>query len=456
MSSSQSNRTMLVIDDDHLLAQSIALDFSEEPLEVQLAHSGEEGLKICARQQVDVVLLDQKLPDGQGVDLCSELLAYNDQTKIIFITGYPSFSHAVEAIKAGAHDYLSKPFELDELRLAVRRAMETIELERIKQVQSYKGAKEGEKTVLIGKRGGLEEIYRLAELASASDVPVLISGDTGVGKGVVAKTIHYLGALKKSDFISVNCGALPEHLIEAELFGNEKGAYTGAMAARKGLFEMAEGGTLFLDEICTLPWHLQSKLLGVLDDKKVRRIGGQSIRPINTRIITATNDDVEEAVRKKRFREDLYYRLSVIRIHVPPLRDRIQDIPELCDFFIRQRNRHQPLSIPQEEIAKLMNYNWPGNVRELKNVIERSIILKKSDTLYPSQCLGGFGLSTDFQKLDGADAGVHFQVNKLVTVDEMEKKYIQHILEVMSGNRTQTAQALGISRSTLIKKIKEN
>ncbi|MCP4720978.1 MAG: sigma-54-dependent Fis family transcriptional regulator, partial [Desulfobacteraceae bacterium] len=240
-----------------------------------------EGMNICSKRTVDVVLLDQKLPDGKGVDLCKTILEHNDQVKIIFITAYPSFKNAISAIKAGAYDYLAKPFEVEELDLAVERALTTLSFERIEEIQTYRIDKEKEETILIGGYGGLSEVRRTAKMAASAEAPVLITGETGVGKNVVAKTIHYMSPAGKNALISINCAAIPESLIEAELFGFEKGAFTGAVSVKKGLFEMAEGGTIFLDEIGTLPIHIQSKLLGILDDKNLRRLGGKSVRPVN-------------------------------------------------------------------------------------------------------------------------------------------------------------------------------
>ena len=229
--------------------------------------------------------------------------------------------------------------------MAVDRALTTLGLEKVELIQTYKSDKEKEETVLVGgTHGGLSEVRRMAEMAASAEAPVLITGETGVGKNVVAKTIHYMSPARKNAFISINCAAIPENLIEAELFGFEKGAFTGAFSAKKGLFEMAEGGTLFLDEIGTLPLHLQSKLLGVLDEKKLRRLGGKSVRPVNIRIVAATNVDIEKAVSEGAFREDLYYRINVIRIQIPPLRERLQDVPELCRFFcfpVHRQQRHQ-------------------------------------------------------------------------------------------------------------------
>ena len=442
-------KTLLIIDDDQLQCDMVAHHLGKDGKEVLTAHTGADGIGICSKRMIDVVLLDQKLPDGKGADLCETILGYNDQAKIIFITAYPSLKNAISAIKAGAYDYLSKPFELEELDLAVDRALTTLGLEKLELIQNYRRDKEREDTVLIGgNQGGLSEVRRLAEMAAAAEAPVLLTGETGVGKNVVAKTIHYMSPARRNEFISINCAAIPENLIEAELFGFEKGAFTGAVSAKKGLFEIAEGGTLFLDEIGTLPLSLQSKLLGVLDEKNLRRLGGKSVRPIQARIIAATNMDIEGAVKTGEFREDLYYRINVIRIHIPPLRERLEDIPDLCRFFVSRFTADNHAAIPDSEIARLMEYHWPGNVRELCNVVERSIILRQGPALRPCELLRRDSHNVSYAVHREDDS------KEIPSLNELEKGHICHALDVFSGNHTQAAKALGISRSTLKRKIK--
>jgi DNA-binding NtrC family response regulator len=441
------NKTILIIDDDKIFCDTIRSYLMKKGLEVFTAHSGGEGVDICSQKKIDVVLLDQKLPDGAGHSFCPSILKHNEKTKIIFITAFPSFEGAVKAIKAGAHDYLSKPFELEELNLEIERALRTIELEKVEQLHQYKIDKESEETVLIGSRGGLGEIARLVDLAASSlDAPVLITGETGTGKNVAAKAIHYRSLLGKAPFISINCTTLPENLIEAELFGYEKGAFTGATMSRRGIFEMAEGGTLFLDEIGEMPLHLQSKLLSAIEDKKIKRIGSEAIIPVTVRIIAATCVDLENAIGKT-FRKELYYRLSVIRIHIPPLRERSQDIPALCDYFLTKMSRGHEGKISDSEMGNLMRYDWPGNVRELRNIIERTLLLQKGSSVKPS----GFLLRVSEQSSVKTAPCVNPD-NKITTLDEMEKTYIKCVLERLSNNYTRTAKALGISLSTLKRK----
>jgi DNA-binding NtrC family response regulator len=416
---------------------------------VLAVHTAKDCLEVCSRTRVDVLLLDQKLPDGDGHAFCPAILKYNDQTKIIFSTAYPSFENAVKAIRAGAHDYLSKPFELEELGLAVNQALRMLDLEKVEQIQNFKNDREIEETILIGGSGGMREIRHMVGLAASEDAPVIITGETGTGKNVVARAIHFAGPFKKAPFISLNCSAIPENLIEAELFGYARGAFTGATAERKGFFEMAEGGTLFLDEIGEMPLHLQSKLLGVLEDKKIKRIGEDSIRQIETRIMAATSVDLEEAISGKTFRRDLYYRLGVIKIHIPPLRDRRPDIPELCLHLLKKVGRGRDVGLAEDEMGRLMEYDWPGNVRELKNVLERAVILQKGPDIRPSDLLcGASGAAVSPAPVIPGDA------ESPLTLEGLERGHIKNVLASFSGNYTRTAKALGISLNTLKRKLK--
>ena len=441
-------KKLLIIDDDRIFCETVKDYLAGDTLEVLTAHTAREGLAACTSGTVDVVLLDQNLPDGEGHTLCPAILKYNDQTKIIFATAYPSFENAVKALKSGASDYLSKPFELEELNLAVSRAFRTLELEQVEQVQKYQAAKAGGEAVIIGGKC-LVETVMLVERAASSASPVLITGETGTGKTLVAKVIHYQGPAGKAPFISINCAALPENLIEAELFGYEKGAFTSAVAKKRGIFEMAEGGTLFLDEIGEMPLHLQAKLLSVIEDKQVRRLGSESVRPVNVRVMAATSADLENGLGKT-FRKDLYYRLSVIRIHIPPLRERRECLPLLCDHLLRQLTGSHEIKIDDQELSNLKAYDWPGNVRELKNILERAVILQSGSELRPSELIA----KTGGHDQRGADPALTSE-DVIATLEEIEKKHIQQALTRLSGNITQTAKALGISLSTLKRKIKD-
>jgi len=442
-------KNLLVIDDDKTLCLLVKDNFTTENLKIVVAHNLKDGLACCSKSRIDIVLLDQKLPDGQGHSICPQILDYNDQTKIIFITAFPSFQHALKAIKGGAHDYLAKPFELEELHMAINKSLMNLDLEKIKQLHGYHAEKEKEENVVVGKFGNQVDIHYLITQAAGSNAPVLITGETGTGKNVVAKAIHFKGKNADAPFFSINCASLSETMIEAELFGYEKGAFTGAVSARKGVFELAENGTLFLDEIGAMPAHLQSKLLGVLDDGKIKRIGGQSILEVNPRIIAATNIDLEKNLNQGIFRKDLYYRLAVIRIEIPLLRERKDDIPELCHFFIKSTTDGKNRTLSESEIRKLKNYHWPGNIRELKNVIERSLILH-GDNLKPSELISLTEKPSQPLKLSNPVGKT-----ELKRLEVIEKDYIQKILQTFNHNYTRSAKTLGISLSTLKRKQKK-
>ena len=383
----KAKKNLLIVDDDRNFCASISAYLQSEETAVHMAHTGKDCLALCSKNMINVVLLDQQLPDAEGADLCASILAFNNQTKIIFTTAFPSFDNAVKAVRAGAFDYLSKPFELEELDLAVKQAIRTLDLEKVEQFQNYRSEQEREENVLVGTSAPIAEIRRLIDLAAAADAPVLITGETGSGKNVVARSIHYRGPDSHAPFVSINCAALPESLIEAELFGHERGAFTGAAGLRKGLFEMAEGGTIFLDEIGEMPMALQAKLLGVLDDGTFRRLGGAAVLSAQVRVIAATSVDLEKAIRQKKFREDLYYRLGVIKLHLPTLRDRKDDLAALCEFLISTVAKGRKVALAAGELENLIHYNWPGNVRELKNVLERAAILQQGSELRPSEFL---------------------------------------------------------------------
>lgn len=441
--------TLLVVDDDRILCEFFREEFNSEAIEVLVAHSGKEGLNICSRRKIDIIFLDQKLPDMTGESMCEPVLRFNDHTKIIFITAFPNFQNALQAIKTGAYDYISKPFDPDELHLAIKRVIRTIELEKVERYHRYRNSREKKDHLLIGTFGGQQDILQLIEAAACSDAPVLITGETGTGKNLVAKVIHLQGENPRRPFIRINCASLPETLIEAELFGYEKGAFTGAVSAHKGVFEIAEGGTLLLDEIGAMPIHLQSKLLGILDDKQYKRLGDKTLRSVNVRIMAATNADPGAMISAKTFREDLYFRLNVLMIHLPPLRERLDDIPELCRFFCDSmiRGRKAP-EFPGSEIRKLQAYHWPGNIRELKNLIERSVILH-SDVLSPSEFITMPPEKTNRPGPDLLPEGP----GEVLPLEEIEKKYLQHVFQMYDGNYTRSARALGISLSTFRRKI---
>ncbi len=442
-------RSILIVDDDRLLCNLIRNNICHTNMNFMIANTCKEALEICSSRRIDVVLLDQRLPDGEGHLIMSSILSYREQTKIIFISAYPTFESAVKALKAGAYDYLSKPFEMGALELAIEKAVRSQELEQIEQIQSYKQKKESECSTLVGTHSSMQRVKMLIQLASKSNAPVLITGETGTGKTVAAKSIHYLMSDSASPFISINCSSVPDTLFEAELFGYEKGAFTDAKSSRKGIFIMADGGTLLLDEIGNMPLQLQSKLLSVLDEKKIKKLGGETFLPINVRIIAATNTDLETAIHQNRFRQDLYYRLNVIHIHMPSLREHLSDIPELCQNLLPQLSSGTPIIVPDSEMEKLQHYHWPGNIRELRNVLERAIILQTSGKIKPSLLIEQQKKRTDYHSNNDSD-----KVNG--TLIEAEKNHIHRILNEYKGNLSRTAKALDISLSTLKRKIKKH
>jgi DNA-binding NtrC family response regulator len=440
---------LLILDDDQLFCDAVRDEIGDATLSVMTAHSLGSAHTLCNEHKFDVVLLDNSLPDGSGLSLIPKVLSLNERAKIILITSFPSWDNAVAALKNGAYDYLSKPIELEELRVTVERALRSSELEQIEQVHRYKAGRESAEAALIGEGPALMEVRELIRKAAATRASVLITGDTGTGKNVVAKAIHYSGATNSQPFISINCAALPENLVEAELFGVERGAFTGAVATRKGTFELAEGGTLFLDEIGEMPIALQAKLLSVLEDKKLKRVGGDIVRSVDVRIIAATNLDPERAIEERRFRRDLYYRLGVIHIHLKPLKERRQDIPELARFFTQKFAPGRNIVLPDPEIESLIQYDWPGNVRELKNVIERCLILQEGSTVRPSSLL-----ITPARREQEAAATRPVSHDTLL-LDEVERRHILNTLEQCFNNYTRTAIALGVSLSTLKRKLKK-
>jgi DNA-binding NtrC family response regulator len=452
----KSRNTVLIIDDDELFCDAVKEHLETQKIEVLTANTGSDGMKLLKRRRVGVVLLDQRLTDVEGHTLCPQILRYNDQTQIIFITAHPSFEGAIHAIRSGAHDYLSKPFEMEELVLATQRAFKMLDYEKLTHFDEYRRSKDTKQTVLIGEKG-LAEVRRLVDLASIEEASVLITGETGTGKNVAAKAIHYKSPNSKKPFVSINCAALPDNLIEAELFGHSKGAFTGATSAKRGIFEMAEGGTLFLDEIGEMPISLQTKLLSVLEDKKVRRVGGESFIPVDVRVIAATSKNLEESLGHT-FRTDLYYRLSVIHIHLPPLRERRQDIPEICDYLLNNvLCRKNQVEINSQEIKSLMEYDWPGNVRELKNILERASILGQGGQISPSTLLRRMPGNFAYSSLNGhgCDMSIQLSGNGVLPLGKMEKQHILYALQHYENNYTHTAKALGIALSTLKRKLKE-
>ena len=437
-------RTLLIIDDDPRLCATLRDALGGPHLEVHVAHTGAAGIAACRDRRMDVVLLDQHLPDGPGASLCPAILRLDEQAKIIFMTAYPTFENAVAAVRLGAFDYLAKPFEVEALQLTVANALRFRELEVIEQLHRRDRRREADGAVLVGNSQVMRELLLLAGRAAASRASVLITGATGTGKSLLARHVHYSGEGSSLPFVSLNCAALPENLAESELFGHEKGAFTGAVAARRGVFEMAGEGTVLLDEIGAMPVALQAKLLGVLEDRRLLRVGSEVERPVGARVIAATNTDLEVAMRDGRFRQDLFYRLNVVSMEVPPLRAHLEDLPELCGHLITSICG-VPRSLAPGEIERLRSYEWPGNVRELRNLLERATILDPVGHLTPAQLLA---------RAPGRTSAPAAAAPELATLDEIERRHVEAVLHRLGFNLGRAARALGISLSTLKRKVR--
>ncbi len=438
-------KKLLIVDDNSLFRKCIA-DFFGDRFRVLEAGTCAQGRELLSRESVDLAILDERLPDGSGLELCRDLLQAHPFAKVIYVTAFPSFDHAVNALKVGAHDYLSKPFEVAALGHAVDRLISFSALERVGRLQAWRAKAESHSAILVGSSPSMSELRRIIRLAAGSDASVLITGETGTGKNLVAKAIHHASARGAAPFVTLNCSALPENLIEAELFGWTKGAFTGAVASREGVLEMAEGGTLFLDEIGEMPMHLQVKLLSVLEDRTVTPLGGRVGKRIDVRIVAATNALIEKAIESRRFRADLYFRLNVLRIELPPLREHLEDLPELCACLQSQQTRQGPAQpMPAGELSRLAAYAWPGNVRELKNVLERAHLLEAP----PSAFLVGGKYSAAAPRPANQDA------SPLRTLEEVEQEHLLRTLQMHQGNFTRAAEALHISLSTLKRRVKK-
>ncbi len=443
---SASGHRILVIDDERGI-RSLCNDVLERAgYRVDLAENGNDGVARAAANRYDLILSDIRLPDIDGLQVLEQVRARTPNQTLILITAYPSVDTAVRGMKLGARDYIGKPFTPDELRMVVARAIDEDALRRenaeLRDELAYKN--------LIGESPAMQALRGTIEKVARADANVLISGDSGVGKEVVARAIHYHGTRTGKPFVAVNCGALVDNLLESELFGHVRGAFTGADRAKRGLFVAAHEGTLFLDEIGELPLHLQPKLLRALQDGEVKPVGGVEPVRVDARVVAASNRDLAEAVRDGSFREDLYYRLNVIAIPVPPLRERRVDIPLLVEYFvdrIAERSGSARPDVTPAAMEWLQNQHWPGNVRELENAIERAIVLTSSSSLDVP----------DFEQ--GAPASLHTGgeaavADEMISLGALERIHIERVLSACEGQKTKAAAILGINRTTLWKKLR--
>jgi DNA-binding NtrC family response regulator len=443
---------ILVVDDDadmRELAQDMLKDRGHQ---VSVAGSGEEALKLLAEEDYAVVLTDLRMKGMQGLELLNQIKREYPEVNVVLMTAFGSVDTAVEAMKHGASDYLTKPVKKDELIRVVERVIREAALRREVDRLRREVRKEYSFHQILGKSKTIQAVFDLIRRVADSPTNVLITGESGTGKELVAKAIHYNSSRKEAPFVPVNCAAIPEQLLESELFGHMRGAFTDAKVDKRGLFEEAQKGTLFLDEISELPLMLQAKLLRAIQEKEIRRVGATKPIAVDVRIIAATNLNLADEVKNKRFREDLYYRLNVIELKLPPLRERREDIPLLVDAFLKKcaEMGGKPVKgISEAALAMLIDYAWPGNVRELENVIERAVTLSRGDKVSPDD------LPPAVQGARGDRRVLNEAAEKSLPLHEVEKEYIKKILEKTGGNKYQAAHVLGIDRKTLYRKLAE-
>jgi two-component system, NtrC family, response regulator AtoC len=451
---------ILIVDDEKNMRWAIKRAFKNQPYRFIEATNGEEGLIAFEKEQPDLVLLDLKMPKVDGLTALERMKKLEKELEkdipVVMITAHGTTETAVEAMKLGALDYISKPFDVEELRIILRKALEFKGLqEKLNSLEEALELKQGKP--IIGKSEKMNEVYKMVNQVAKTDATVLILGESGTGKEIIADTIHRNSERHQGPYIKVNCGAIPENLLESELFGYEKGAFTGAVKRKVGKFQRAEGGTIFLDEIGELSLNMQVKILRVLQEREVEPVGGLETHPVDLRIITATNQNLYEKVKNQEFREDLYYRLNVFPIELPPLRERKEDIPLLVAHFLEKYQQElgkKEMKISDEALTALKDYPWPGNIRELENIIERTLIISSSKLIETRDLPPGllkpyesdsksFGKNTFLLPEEGID------------LETLEKDLILQALERTADNQTRAARLLGISRHTLLYRMEK-
>jgi len=447
------NQNILVIDDESIQREILAGYLKKKGYKIFSASSGEEGITIVKNNLIDIVLSDFKMPDKTGFEVLEEIKLLNPEINFIMITAYGTIQNAVQAMKTGAYDYLSKPVDLDELDLMLERIFEH---QKLKSENVYLKTQLQEKykiSSLITHSPKMEEVLSIAARVAGSKATVLITGENGTGKEVLAKAIHYISPRKDGPFVPVNIPALSESLLESELFGHEKGAFTGAEKMRIGRFETADKGTIFLDEIGDIPLSIQVKLLRVLQEHQIERVGGTSHLEIDVRIIAATNQNLEKKILDGTFREDLFYRLNIVAVKIPPLRDRREDILPLTEYFMekyRVENNKEKFELSKETADILLKYNYPGNVRELENIIERAVVLARGNFITQSDLPGNVrGYLPEFELPQPGSGELNEQVEAL------EKRLIFDALKESKGNQTKAGKLLGITERNLRYKLKK-
>ena len=439
---------ILVVDDERGMRELLRITLKKEGYKVSTASSAQEALDLLDKGLFDLVITDIKMPQLSGIELLKRIKALDPGVPVIMITAYASVDTAVEAMKEGAYDYISKPFNVEELKHLIRNVLEKRRLEREnillkRELESHLGFGD-----IIGKSPKMKEIYNLILKVAGTNTNILITGESGVGKELVAKAIHRESPRSNGPFVPVNCGAIPPNLLESELFGHEKGAFTGAVSTKKGLFEIAHKGTIFLDEVTELAPHLQVKLLRVIQERTIRRVGGVEDIGVDVRLISATNKDLIEEIKAGRMREDLYYRLNVIPIHVPPLRERKEDIPLLTNYFIEKYNSKfgkDIRGIDSRALELLIGYNFPGNVRELENIIERAVALETESMIRAETISAYFEKAFSIPEIDATTKDLDFQ--KIVA--ETEKRLLIEAMRRAGGVKKKAAELLNISFRSL-------
>jgi len=440
---------VLVVDDEPETCDLLEIALVRQGLVVATERSASAALDALTARDFDVVLTDLGLPDMSGLELCSRAIAARPDVPVVVITGQTSLDAAMGAIRAGAYDFVTKPIDVKTLGVVVARAVQHRRLRE--QIQQLRAARDGESRIIVGQSPAMKRVADLIERVGDSDASVLIHGETGTGKELVARAVHGKSRRREGPFVAINCAAVPHSLLESELFGHARGAFTDAKATRTGLFVQASGGTLFLDEIGEMPLDVQPKLLRALQERKVRPVGDNREVPFDARIVAATNRDLENEVREKRFREDLYYRVNVVKIEVPPLRARGNDVLSLADHFLAQfaaRSGKPALELSERAAERLMAYEWPGNVRELENAIEHAVALARFDRITVEDLpekLRGY--------LVGRFVATANDPTEIVTMEELERRYLLRVFELVGNNKSRAAEILGIDRRTMYRKL---
>jgi two-component system nitrogen regulation response regulator GlnG len=462
-------KKVLIVDDDESILWILQRMFKDKKIETVEARDGKSALEMLKGQDLSIAIMDIRMPEKDGLDVLREIKETGCQTPIIIMTAQGTMKNAVEAMKHGAFDYITKPFDIGELEILVDRALEHRKLKQeVANLKDRLKERVAKEITFVGKSKAVQDVFKTVGRIAPKDVPVIIQGESGTGKELVAKLIHTNSPRNEGPFIAVNSAAIPRELMESELFGYEKGAFTGAIETRLGKFELANNGTLFLDEIGDMALDLQSKLLRAIQGQEFYRVGGKQLIQVDVRIIAATNQDIEKAVEEKKFREDLLYRLNVVTIKLPPLRSRKEDIPLLVEYFLQKFQEEmgiEPRTISPNAANALKSYSWPGNVRQLENILRRAVLLSPNPMLTPDdvslprerrnrESLEDIISSRLEGYINSIDASVKHELYDTI-VPFMERPLIKLVLKKTGGNQVKTAEILGINRNTLRKKIKE-